>query len=77
MDYNTETITNIATQVAETIKAAMAQRIQTGEPSLTIADVETEFRQCLRQIGLQALSLFLSTAEGTPAAELPCACGGA
>lgn len=76
MDYNTETITNLATQIAAAIKVAMAQRIQTGESSLTIADVETEFRQCLRQIGLQALSLFLSTAEGTPAAELPCACGG-
>jgi len=76
MDYNTETITNIATQVAETIKAAMVQRLQTGEASVTIADVETEFRQCLRQIGLQALSLFLSTAEGIPAAEWPCACGG-
>ena len=45
MDYNTETITNIATQVAETIKAAMAQRLQAGESSLTIADVETEFRR--------------------------------
>jgi hypothetical protein len=76
MNYNTETITNIATQIAEAIKDVMAQRIQTGESSLTIAEVETEFRQCLRQIGMQALSVFLSTAEGTPAAELPCACGG-
>jgi len=76
MDYNPETITSIASQVAGAIKVALAQRMQSGESSLTIADVETEFRQCLRQISQQALSAFLSTAGGTPVAELPCACGG-
>src|SRR3989304_4105585 len=76
MDYNTEKITNIAAQVAETIRLALAQHIQAGETGVTIAQVETEFRQCLRQVGMQALSQFLSTAKGTPEAEIPCVCGG-
>ncbi len=76
MDYNTETLTELARQVAEVFKANVAQHIQTGETSLTIADVEKGFRELLRQIGAQALSVFLSSALGTPAAEIPCACGG-
>jgi hypothetical protein len=76
MDYNIETLTNLARQVAEVFKTNVAQHIQTGAPSLTIADVETGFRELLRQVGAQALSLFLSSALGTPAAEIPCACGG-
>jgi hypothetical protein len=76
MDYNTETLTNLARQVAEVFKAHVAQHIQTGQPSLTIADVENDLRELLRQIGAQALSLFLSSTLGTPAAEMPCACGG-
>ena len=76
MDYSTETLTNLAGQVAEVFKTNVAQHIQTGAPSLTIADVEKGFRELLRQIGAQALSLFLSSALGTPAAEIPCACGG-
>jgi hypothetical protein len=76
MDYNTETITTLAQQVAETFKTALAQHVQSGGAALTMADIETEFRQLLRQMGAQALSQFLSTALGTPEAELPCACGG-
>lgn len=76
MDYNTETLSNLAQHVADAFKTALAQRIQTGETALTIADVEKEFRDLLRQIGGQALSLFLSSGSGTPAAEMPCACGG-
>jgi hypothetical protein len=76
MNYNTETLMNLAQHVTDAFKTAVAQRLETTETSLTIADVETEFRELLRQIGGQALSLFLSSALGTPAAEMPCACGG-
>jgi hypothetical protein len=76
MDYNTESITRIAQQMTEAFQAAVAQHLQTGAAALTIADVETGMRQMLRQIGMQSLRLFLSTAEGTPAAALSCACGG-
>ena len=75
MDYNTEMLTNLARQVAEVFKTNVAEHIQTGAPSLTIADVETGLRELLRQVGGQALSLFLSSALGTPAAEIPCDCG--
>lgn len=76
MDYNTETITHLAQQVTETFKTALAHHRQSGEAALTIADIETEFRQLLRQLGAQALSQFLSSAAGTPAAEMACGCGG-
>ena len=76
MDYNTETLTNLARQVTEVFQAHIAQHIQSGQPTVTIADVEKDLRELLRQIGAQALRLFLSSALGTPAVELPCACGG-
>jgi hypothetical protein len=76
MDYNTDVITGIAKQVAEAFKAALTQGHQAEEPSPTIAEVEKDMRGMLRQIGVEALSAFLSTGQGTPAAELPCACGG-
>ena len=75
MDYNTEMLTNLARQVAEVFKTQVAEHIQTGASSLTIADVETGLRELLRQVGGQALSLFLSSALGTPAAEIACDCG--
>jgi len=76
MDYNTERLTNLARQVADVFQTSVAEHIQTGETSLTIADVEQGFRELLRQVGAQALSVFLSSALGTPAAEIPCTCGG-
>ena len=76
MDYNTETVTTIATELAEAFRGAVAERLRGGAGALTIAEVETEMRQLLRQVGACALSQFLSCGRGTPVAELPCACGG-
>jgi len=76
MDYTTETLTNLAQQVSEAFKMALAQHRKSGGAAMTIAGVETEFRELLRQMGAQALSQFLSSALGTPAAEIPCRCGG-
>jgi hypothetical protein len=76
MDYSTESITQLAQQMTAAFKAAVAQHLADGSQALTIADVETGMRQLLRQIGMQSLSMFLSTAGSTPAADLPCPCGG-
>lgn len=76
MDYNTDVITGIAKQVAETFQAALTQARQATGSSPTIAEVEKDMREMLRQIGAETLRLFLSTGQGTPTAELPCACGG-
>lgn len=76
MDSNTETITRIAQQVTEAFKAGLAQRLQAGVAAPSMAEIENEMREVLRQIGAEALRLFLSTGQGTPSAERPCACGG-
>jgi len=76
MDYSTETITRIAQQVVDTFKTGLAQRLQSGAALPSMADLENEMREVLRQIGAEALRLFLSTTPGTPSAEHPCSCGG-
>jgi hypothetical protein len=76
MNYNTEHLTALARQVSETFKTALQQQIAQEGASPSIAVVETEMREMLRQIGAQALSLFLSTGAETPAAEIACPCGG-
>lgn len=76
MEYDAEMITSLSRQVVGTFKAALAQHSQAGEGAMTIADIETELRELLRQTGAQALSMFLSSAAGTPVAEIPCECGG-
>jgi hypothetical protein len=76
MEYAPEMIANLAQQVTQVFKAALEQRLASKLATVTIADVEREMRELLRQMGAQALSLFLSSGTGTPVAELPCACGG-
>ena len=76
MDYNTETITRIAQQVSDTFRTELTRRLQAGAPAPRMAEIENEMREVLRQIGAEALRLFLSTAQGTPSAERPCPCGG-
>jgi len=76
MEYAPETIAHLAQQVTQAFKAALEPRLASSPTSVTIADVETGLREFLRQMGGQALSLFLSSGAGTPVAELPCACGG-
>ena len=76
MDYDTESIAEIAQQVTKAFQAAVVGHQQAGGQALTIADIETGLRQFLRQVGLKSLSQFLSTGTGTPVAEIACACGG-
>ena len=76
MEYAPETIVELAHHVAQAFQAALGQRLASSPARVTIAEVETDLREFLRQIGGQALSLFLSSEAGTPVAELACTCGG-
>lgn len=76
MNYNTKTINHLAQQIAEVVKAAVIEEQQTGAEPPTIAGIETGFRKILRQLGLQALGMFLSSMQTTPVDELACECGG-
>lgn len=76
MNYNTETIQQVAQLLAEIFKTAIieTQRAGTGVP--VIAQIETEMREAMRQIGQQALGLLLSSLQKTPDGEIACSCGG-
>ena len=76
MEYAPEVIADLAQQVTQVFKAALEQRLASSPTAVTIADVEKGMRELLRQIGAQALSLFLSSGTGTSVAKLPCGCGG-
>jgi hypothetical protein len=76
MDYNTEVINNAAIQLAEMFKEHVVRQQQAGQGGIPIAQIETQMREALRQIGLQALGHFLSTMQTTPAIEMACKCGG-
>jgi hypothetical protein len=76
MEYAPEAITQLAQQVTQVFKAALEQRLAASPSVVTIAEIEKEMRELLRQTGAQALSQFLSLGAGTLVAELPCACGG-
>lgn len=75
MDSNIEMITAIAQQIEVYVKRAVEQQVQAGE-QVTLSGLETQMRECLRQAGAQALGEFLSSALGTPPAEIGCECGG-
>jgi hypothetical protein len=76
MNYNTETINHMAQQVAEMFKiAVMAQQASDGSTA-TIAQIEADMREAVRQVGNQALGLFLSSMQTTPEKEISCSCGG-
>jgi len=76
MNYNTEKINQMAQQMAEMFKiAVMAQQASDGSTP-TIAQVEADMREAMRQVGNQALGLFLSSMQTTPEKEITCSCGG-
>ncbi len=76
MNYNTEAINHMAQQLAEMFKTAvMAQQGSDGRTP-PIAQIEAEMREALRQVGNQALGLFLSSMQTTPEKEIACTCGG-
>lgn len=76
MNYNTETINHLAQQLAEIFKAAVITQQESNGGTPTIAQIETDMREALRQIGNQALGLFLSSMQTMPEEEIACSCGG-
>ena len=58
MEYAPEAIVQLAHQVTQVFKAALEQRLASSPTAVTIADVEKEMRELLRQMGAQALSQF-------------------
>ncbi len=76
MNYNTEMMNGIATQVAENMKTAVLNAKRAGEQPVGIAEIEMTMREMLRQIGQQALGQLLSSLQSTPAREIPGPCGG-
>jgi hypothetical protein len=76
MNYNTEGINQLAQQLAELLKSAVMTQQESGEGIPRIAEIETEMREALRQVGNQALGLFLSSMQATPEKEIACGCGG-
>ena len=74
MKYNTEQINSIAKSVVKLVKENMKQNEKARQP--TMAEFETEFREALRQIGVEALGLYLSGLQTTPEQTIECECGG-
>lgn len=76
MNYNIETINSLAQQFAEMIKVAVREQQKASESTPLIMQIESGMREALRQIGQQALGMFLSSCQATPASEIDCPCGG-
>jgi hypothetical protein len=75
MDDTTELIQALAQQVVTVVKQSLG-RVSDSQAVTNLAWIETALRDLLRQIGAEALSQWLSSAQRTPEAERPCACGG-
>ncbi len=75
MDYSTELVNHLAQQVAAELRQSLA-RTDPGGGAPDLARLETGLRELMRQVGAQALGLYLSQAHGTPVSEMDCACGG-
>lgn len=76
MEYNTEAIKGIASELAAILKTAVLEEQSSRGSAVKIAQIETGIRETLRQIGNQALSILLSSMQTTPLAEIACECGG-
>ena len=76
MNYNMETINHMAQQLGEMFREAVLEQSKAGEGTPHIAQIEHGMREVLRQIGQQALGMFLSSMQATPASEIDCRCGG-
>jgi len=76
MNYSMETINSLAQQFAEMIKVAVMAQQKADEETPLIMQIENGMREALRQIGQQALGIFLSSMQTTPESEIACPCGG-
>lgn len=76
MNYNMEDMRRIAEEVAKLVQESIGQKGRENQESQTMAEFELAFREALRQIGAQALGIFLSELQPTPESEIACECGG-
>ena len=76
MNYNTDDIHSIAQAVTKLVQEGIRQEQTERQESQTMAEFELAFREGLRQIGAEALGIFLSSLQQTPESEIACACGG-
>ena len=76
MEYNTEIINQTARQIAEMMKELVEEQQRENQSHPTIAQIENNMREVLRQIGQRALGQFLSMMQMTPINEIACECGG-
>jgi hypothetical protein len=76
MKYNTETINSIAKQLANILTRAVREQQKANQGLPNIAQIESAMREVLRQVGVQALGIYLNSMQSTPMNELPCECGG-
>ena len=75
MNDTTELISAVAQQVVTVVRQSLS-RVPDPQAATNLAWVETALRDVLRQVGAEALGQWISSAQHTPAAERPCACGG-
>ncbi len=75
MNDTTELIQALAQQVVTVVKQSLSCAPD-AQAATNLAWIETALRDVLRQIGAEALGQWLSSAQYTPEAERPCACGG-
>jgi hypothetical protein len=75
MDETAEWIQALAQQIGAVVKQSLSKATD-PQAATSLAWIETALRDVLRQVGATALGQLLSAAQSTPAAELPCLCGG-
>jgi hypothetical protein len=76
MNYNMDMINQMAQQLARMFQLAVLEQQKAGAGTPLIAEIENSMREALRQLGQQALGLFLSSMQTTPDSEIDCPCGG-
>lgn len=76
MNYNTEEIQQIAHAVAQLVQESICRKQTESQEVQTMAEFELAFREAVRQIGAEALGIFLSGLQQTPESEITCGCGG-
>jgi hypothetical protein len=76
MNYNMEDIQRIAQEVVKLVQEGLRQKQSESQEVRTMAEFELGFREALRQIGVEALGIFLSRLQQSPESEIVCGCGG-
>jgi hypothetical protein len=72
MEYNAESIEQLAEMVVTTLREALARSRREG---VALPEIEQGLRELLRAVGAAAVGQFLSTGQGTPVTARRCRCG--